>query len=109
MKTFGYHNSQNYKEFEIQKRLEKMEDGRHVVISALGKPTVTTKYIYKSQSSSYNLTFSYEVALCDSTNWQNDSGRYDKVEQVRQPLQQHYKELKAHAKYPPYKNQGQFR
>ena len=56
-----------------------------------------------------NPTFSYEVALCDSTNWQNDNGRYDKVEQVHRPLQQHYKELKARAKYPPYKNQGQFR
>ena len=42
-----------------------------------------------------NPTFSYEVALCDSTSWQNDSGRYDKVEQVRGPLQQRHKEEKS--------------
>ena len=46
MKTFGYHNSQNYKEFETQKRLEKMEESRHVVTSGSREPAITTEYIY---------------------------------------------------------------
>ena len=82
-----------------------------MVISALGKPTVTTKYIYISHStavithmsyikSQSNPTFSHEVALCrhglTGASTATACGR-------------HHKELKASAKYLPYKNQGQFK